>query len=53
MISCGPVGATLGFGGHSPPKHSAALDQLQRYYGTGDTASEPSSFRPGDYHLGD
>ena len=33
--------------GGSPPRQSAALDQLQRYYGTGDTCSEPGDFKPG------
>ena len=33
--------------GGSPQRQSAALDELQRYYGTGDTASEPEDFRPG------
>lgn len=42
----------IGFGGNgshgdSPPRQSAALDKLQRYYGTGDTCSEPEDFRPG------
>ena len=41
----GPGGGSQG---ESPPKnHSAALDQLQRYYGTGETHSEPEDFRPG------
>ncbi|KAK9839447.1 hypothetical protein WJX81_002611 [Elliptochloris bilobata] len=30
-----------------PPQQSTAVDQLQRYYGTGDTASEPGDFKPG------
>lgn len=30
-----------------PPRQSTAVDQLQRYYGTGDTASEPGDFKPG------
>ena len=34
--------------GGSPPRQSAALDQLQRYYGTGDTCSEPGDFKPGE-----
>jgi len=43
------VGNALSFGGgDSSPKQSAALDQLQRYYGTGDSSSEPGNFRPGD-----
>lgn len=33
--------------GGSPPRQSAALHQLQRYYGTGDTCSEPGDFKPG------
>ncbi|BDA48709.1 probable LysM and putative peptidoglycan-binding domain-containing protein at N-terminal half [Coccomyxa sp. Obi] len=33
--------------GGSPPRQSAALDKLQRYYGTGDTCSEPEDFKPG------
>lgn len=41
------AGNALNFGADEPPKHSAALDQLQRYYGTGDTSSEPGNFRPG------
>lgn len=36
-----------GASGGSPPRQSAALDQLQRYYGTGDTCSEPGDFKPG------
>ena len=36
-----------GVQGGSPPRQSAALDQLQRYYGTGDTCSEPGDFKPG------
>ena len=31
-----------------PPRQSTAVDQLQRYYGTGDTASEPGDFKPGE-----
>ncbi|KAK9917383.1 hypothetical protein WJX75_003789 [Coccomyxa subellipsoidea] len=40
----------ISFGGShggSPPRQSAALDSLQRYYGTGDTCSEPEDFKPG------
>ncbi len=38
--------------GGSPPRQSAALDKLQRYYGTGDTCSEPEDFKPGqETHL--
>lgn len=36
-----------GAAGGSPSRQSAALDQLQRYYGTGDTCSEPGDFKPG------
>ncbi|CAL5223678.1 g6229 [Coccomyxa viridis] len=38
--------------GGSPPRQSAALDQLQRYYGTGDTCSEPGDFKPGSAAAG-
>ena len=42
------AGNAISFGGgDSSPRHSPALDQLQRYYGTGDTSSEPGNFRPG------
>lgn len=41
-----PNGASGGQGG-SPQRQSAALDELQRYYGTRDTCSEPEDFRPG------
>ena len=41
------AGTALAFPPEDQPKHSAALDQLQRYYGTGDSSSEPGNFRPG------
>lgn len=41
----------LGFSADSPPRHSAALDHLQRYYGTGDSSSEPPDFRPGSIFI--
>ena len=40
----GEAGAALSGG---PARQSTAVDQLQRYYGTGDTASEPGDFKPG------
>ena len=43
MIRFGGDGSHSG----SPPRQSAALDKLQRYYGTGDTCSEPEDFKPG------
>ncbi|CAK0740559.1 hypothetical protein CVIRNUC_001259 [Coccomyxa viridis] len=41
-----------GAAGGSPSRQSAALDQLQRYYGTGDTCSEPGDFKPGSAAAG-
>ena len=46
------AGNALTFSPDSPPKQSAALDQLQRYYGTGDSSSEPGNFRPGGRYYG-
>jgi hypothetical protein len=40
----GDAGGALSGG---PARQSPAVDQLQRYYGTGDTASEPGDFKPG------
>jgi hypothetical protein len=41
----GDAGGALSGG---PARQSPALDQLQRYYGTGDSASEPGDFKPGN-----
>ena len=50
-LEAGPPGASSmrAFSPSASPPHgaSAALHQLHRYYGTGETASEPGDFKPG------